>query len=72
MTTYKDVQVYVKSNFGYVPKSCWIAHMKEVCGLNPQIAKNRRSAAKRMYPCPPEKQDDLRKAFEHFGWVSNH
>jgi len=69
MATYKQMQDYVRDNFGYVPKTCWIAHMKEICGLSPQIAKNRRSHAVRMYPCPPEKQDDLRKAFMHFNWI---
>jgi len=39
--------------------------MKEVCGLNPKTAVNRHVGARKQ-PCPEEKQDDLRKAFEHF------
>jgi len=68
MATYRQIQDYIKKNHGYIPKTCWIAHMKEVCGLNPKTAANRRSSI-RMYPCPPERQGDLRKAFEHFKLV---
>jgi len=66
MATYKQIQEYVRETHGYVPKTCWIAHMKEICGLNPQVARNRRSATNRMYPCPPHRQDDLRKTLAHF------
>jgi len=67
MVTYKHIQDYVKKTYGYVPKSCWIAHVKELNGLNPKIAPNRRSATIRKYPCPQERQEDIRKAFAHFG-----
>ncbi len=33
MTTHKQIQQYVKGVYGYTPKTCWIAHMKEVCDL---------------------------------------
>jgi len=65
----KQGQAYIKENFGYIPKICWIAHMKEICGLNPQVAANRRSNAVKMYLCPPEKQEDLQQAFVHFNWI---
>lgn len=29
MATYKQIQEYLKYNYGFVPKTCWIAHMKE-------------------------------------------
>ncbi|NHN35628.1 hypothetical protein [Paenibacillus agricola] len=38
MATYKQIQDYVKQQYGYIPKSCWIAHMKEVNGLNPKMS----------------------------------
>lgn len=34
MATYKEIQKYVKDIHGFVPKTCWIAHMKEVCGID--------------------------------------
>ena len=30
MTIYAQIQAWVKANHGFVPKSCWIAHMKEL------------------------------------------
>lgn len=66
MATYKEIQEYVKVNFGYTPKTCWIAHSKEVYGLSPKVASNRNDINKREYPCPKEKQEDIKNAFKHF------
>ena len=33
MATYKEIQSYVKEKYGFLPKTCWIAHMKKVCGI---------------------------------------
>lgn len=32
MATYKEIQQYVKLKYGFTPKTCWIAHMKEMYG----------------------------------------
>lgn len=69
MATYKDIQEYVKANFGYTPKTCWIAHSKELHGLSPKVANNRTDVNKREYPCPEEKQEDIKKAFKYFGML---
>ena len=66
MATYKDIQDHVLSNYGYKPRSCWIAHMKEVCGIPVRQAPNRWSSGGRQSPCPIEKQADIRQAFEYF------
>jgi hypothetical protein len=66
MATYKEIQEYVKNQYGYTPKTCWIAHMKEINGLKPKIANNRHSTNSRVHPCPIEKQKDIREAFLHF------
>lgn len=34
---YKEIQEYVKVNFGNTPKTCWIAHSKEIYGYTPQL-----------------------------------
>ena len=49
--TYRDIQVDIKSRFDRSVKTCWIAHVKELNGLNPARAPNR-LAANRKYPCP--------------------
>lgn len=62
---YKRIQLYVKSKYGYVPHTCWIAHCKEIYGLNVRVAPNRKSSV-RTNPCPLEKQKDILDAFIHF------
>ena len=66
MTTYKNIQEWVKMNYGFTVKTCWIAHVKEMCGLKLRKAPNRYDENKRTNPCPPEKIEPIKKAFEHF------
>jgi hypothetical protein len=54
--TYTDIAECVKQRHGFVPKTCWIAHVKELNGLPVRVAPNRQSQAARMVPCPPEKR----------------
>jgi hypothetical protein len=66
MATVKDIQAFVKEHYGFVPKPCWIAHVKELCGLEVKLAWNRQSE-ERLNPCPPDKIPTLKKAFIFFG-----
>jgi hypothetical protein len=68
MATYGQIQVYVKKNYGFQPKTCWIAHVKELCGLKVRRAWNRASD-KRQIPCPPEKVDAIIDAFRHYQMI---
>lgn len=43
MATYKEIQEFIQKKYGYCVKTCWIAHMKEVCGLPVKMANNRYS-----------------------------
>lgn len=52
LATYKQIQEYIKKNFEYTPKTCWIGHMKEVCGLHPIIIANRHSLESKVHSCP--------------------
>ena len=69
MATYREIQAYVKEKYGFQPKTCWIAHMKEICGLPVKISHNRHDISSRVNPCPEEKQDAIREAFSHFGML---
>ena len=69
MATYKEIQAYVKEKYGFIPKTCWIAHKKEVCGISVKNAPNRISPDKREKPCPPEKMKYIKDAFTHFGMI---
>lgn len=68
MATYKQIQEYVKLNRGFTPKSCWIAHAKEIYGLPVKTAWNRKGH-EREIPCPAEKLEAIHSAFVHFGMV---
>ena len=69
MATYKEIQAYIKEKLGFTPKTCWIAHMKEVCGISVQNAPNRISPDRREKPCPPEKMRYIKDALTHFGMI---
>jgi len=69
MATYRQIQDFVKSKYGHSVKTCWIAHVKDMCGLEPRIASNRQSESDRSNPCPPEKVNPIMDAFRHFGMI---
>lgn len=67
MATIKQIQAYVKSKHGFSPKTCWIAHGKEVYGLPLKKAWNR--TGERTNPCPSDKIEYIKEAFEHFNML---
>lgn len=69
MATYKEIQDYVRARAGWVPKSCWIAHVLSDYGRTRTVAPNRRDGRKRLYPCPDVKRPAIVSALEHFGMV---
>ncbi len=66
IATYQQLQAWVKRYHGFVPKTCWIAHCKELNGLPVRRAPNRRGSG-RMVPCPLAKRAAIKAAFRHFG-----
>ena len=68
MATYKQIQEWVKNEFGFIPETCWIAHVKELSGLPVRQAWNRRGVI-REKPCPPDKVEPIRDAFQYFGMI---
>lgn len=69
MATYKQIQDYVKSHYGFSPKSCWIAHVKELSGLDPRISSRRYDPKIRQVPCPIDKVKPIQEAMQHFGMI---
>ena len=67
--TYKEIQSWVKYSYGFVAQTCYIAHVKEMCGLPLRKAWNRPDATKRVKPCPPGKVEPIKQAFKHFGMI---
>ncbi len=68
MATYKQLQAWVKEHYGFAPKTCWIAHVKEKEGLAPRRAPNRKGV-ERVYPCPEDKIEPIKSALKHFGML---
>ena len=56
----KEVRFRVRRRAGFVPKSSWIADVKEQLGMPVRRAPNR--VGERKYPCPPEKRDAIVEA----------
>ncbi|MDI6638572.1 MAG: hypothetical protein QME82_06665 [Bacillota bacterium] len=69
MSTYRRIQEYVKRQYGFTPKTCWIAHVKELCGLEPRVSPNRYDASRRVNPCPPDKVGAIKEALKYFGMI---
>jgi hypothetical protein len=56
--TYAEIAECVERRYGFVPKTCWIAHVKELWGLPVRLAPNRQSQT-RMVPCPAKKRSAI-------------
>jgi hypothetical protein len=69
VATYKQIQNYIKNKHSFLIKTCWIAHVKEICGLNPSIAHNRKSKSEREHPCPPNKIKYIKEALKYFEMI---
>ncbi|MGF7184101.1 hypothetical protein GGQ84_000181 [Desulfitispora alkaliphila] len=66
MSTYKQLQQWVKENYGFLPKSCWIADVKEKHGIIIRKAPNRHDESKRGNPCPENKVKPIEEAFKYY------
>jgi hypothetical protein len=69
MATYRQIQVWVRSKYRFVPQTCWIAHVLSDHGLTTRVAPNRADAAKRDKPCPPNKRPAIEDALRYFKMV---
>jgi hypothetical protein len=68
MATYQQIQDYVDNHYRWKPKSFWIAHVKELCGIEVRRASNRQFE-ERINPCPPTKRPAIEDALRHFRMI---
>jgi hypothetical protein len=68
MATYKQIQDDIKTRDRRMVKTCWIADVKELNGLTPKRAPNRRTEA-RKYPCPAEVRPLIEASMRRFGML---
>ena len=69
MITYKQIQEDVRKRYGRSVKTCWIAHVKELNGLNPRIAPNRYSPLERKNPCPQHIRPLIEESMRRLGVI---
>jgi hypothetical protein len=69
MATYREIAEYVRTNGGFGPKACWIAHVLSDHGLTKRKASNRINPKVRANPCPPSKRDAIETALKYFSMI---
>jgi hypothetical protein len=68
LATYEEIQEYIKIKYGFEPKTCWIADVKNQCGITMRTAWNRQGE-RRTNPCPTNKVAILKEALKHFKMI---
>ena len=61
MATYREIQSYVKRNYGLRVDTCHIAHVKEIMGMTLRKAPNRKGS-ERVKPCPANMVKAIKEA----------
>lgn len=70
MASYREIQATVHQDNGFVPQTCWIAHVLADQGKPMRIAANRIDPAVRQKPCPPTKRPAIESALRKLGMIS--
>ena len=68
MATYNQIINYVRENYGYTVRTCWIADIKAQHGLTVRRSWNRQGNG-RQNSCPETKQTSIEGALRHFGMI---
>lgn len=66
MATYQNIVQYILKHHKKWVHTCWIAHVKEMNGLQPKRASNRFAGQKRQNPCPGWARPLIEDAFRHY------
>lgn len=69
MATYREIQEDVRSVAGFVPKTCWIAHVLADNGKPMRAAPNRIDPQARTNPCPPHRRGDIEASLHRLGVI---
>ena len=70
--TYGQIQVYCRSNYGFIPQTCWIADVLADLGMTSRQAPNRKDALQPTKPCPPDRRMAIFEAIERAGRSERH
>lgn len=62
MATYREAQERVRKHEGFVPQTCWIAHVLSDHGRTSGAAPNRQDPWARAKPCPPHRRAAIERS----------
>jgi hypothetical protein len=62
MATYREAQEHVRKHEGFVPQTCWIAHVLSDHGRTRGVAPNRHDPAVRVKPCPAHRRQAIERS----------
>ena len=69
MATYREIQQKVRESKGFVPKTCWIAHILSDSGLTKRRAPNRMHPSERVHPCPTHRRAAIEQVLVDLGFA---
>jgi len=69
MATDGQIQKFVQRHHGFIPKTGWIAHVKQVHGIPTLREADRARHDRDVEPCPQEKREAIEEALRHFGVI---
>ena len=69
MATDTEIRKFVQRRHGFIPKTGWIAHVKEVHGVPTLRGAKRARRGRDVEPCPQEKREAIEEALRHFGVI---
>jgi hypothetical protein len=67
--TYREIETWVETQYGFRPYDCWITHCKELANL--PVRRRYEGSRPRERQCPIERQTAILNAFAHFGLTLN-
>lgn len=69
MATYRQISEHIRTKSGFVPKTCWIAHVLSDNGLTKRIAHNRTDRDIRLHACPASKRAEIESALRDLSMI---
>ena len=67
--TYDVIRDETRRQYGFSPKSCWIAHVLSDFGTTKRQAWNRLDPEKRAVPCPPRRPVDVERVLRELSCI---
>lgn len=69
MATYHRTQFIIRERFGFVAKTCWIAHVLDLSGKEMRQAPNRIAADARVHACPNHRRNHVAAVLGELGML---